>query len=457
MMSYEDEWAYAHPDSVEGLLQRGRGLGAVRALRDPQDSAVFVDDGIRHDQRWDGTDDRSLYLARLVRDLELSPAPVVNRLAGDEESCLRACGVLELLALAGSDEAREGLRAYVRTGGQWVRVLESVSAVWPAEWWEDLGDIAHARIGGEAELPWFSEPWTRFGIEVQSRPYAKRPSLNGLGTGDLLLLLADGRTENATKTDALRALTGREPSEELIPLIPSLGTPDGCRPLPLLRRAVERLGAAAVPAARSWARDERPWLAGLGADVLADHPGPSALPGLVAELAGQWAARAWCGPDRTARRLARFGPDAADAVPYLRRFWLHTPHSYERAAYLEALAAINGDGLDYIYTESLWGCEETERLLGIASAPANQETHGQIARLRDDPMETHEVRAAARARLVPACASGSGGFTVGPGASCPGIGRPDDSPLVTPSLSDGMVEQAMGIRRAEQVSPGHRP
>ncbi|MFH8621042.1 hypothetical protein ACH4A8_03905 [Streptomyces vietnamensis] len=357
-------------------------------------------DGIRRDWRWDGTDDRSLYLARLVRDLELSPAPVVDLLTGEEESCLRACEVLELLALAGSDEAREGLRAYVRTGEHWVRVLESVSAGWPAEWWEDLGDIARARISGEAELPWFSEPWTRFGIEVQSRPSSTRPSLTGLRTADLLPLLADPRTENATKVDALRALNSREPSAELIPLIPSLGTPDGRRPLPLLRRAVERLGTAAVPAAHGWAQDERPWLAQLGADILAEHPGPEALPGLVEELAEQWAARTWCGPDQTARRLARFGPDAADAVPYLRRFWLRTPHSYERTAYLEALAAINRDGLDYVYTESLWDCEETARLLGIASAPAGPETLGRIALLHDDPMETPEVRAAARARLV---------------------------------------------------------
>ncbi|MFF5449514.1 hypothetical protein [Streptomyces sp. NPDC012888] len=391
---------YAHPDCVEGLLQRGRGLGAVRALRDPQGSAVFVYDGIRRDWRWDGTDDRSLYLARLVRDLELSPAPVVDQLAGDEESCLRACEVLELLALAGSDEAREGLRAYVRTGGHWVVVLESVSACWPVEWWEDLGDVARARMGGEAELPWFAEPWTRFGIEVRSRPSVARPSLSGLRTADLLTLLADARGEAAEKVDALRALNRREPSEGLVPLVPSLGTRDGRRALPLLRRAVERLGAAAVPAARGWAQDERAWLARLGAEILADHPGPEALPGLVEELAEQWAARAWCGPDRTARRLARFGPGAAGAVPCLRRFWLSTPHSYERTAYLEALAAIDGDGLEYVYTESLWDCEETARLLGIASAPATPETLARIALLRDDPMETPEVRAAAGARLV---------------------------------------------------------
>ncbi|MFD7283516.1 hypothetical protein ACFV80_42645 [Streptomyces sp. NPDC059862] len=313
---------------------------------------------------------------------------------------MRACEVLELLALAGSDEAREGLRAYIRQGEHWVGVLESVSAGWPPEWWEDLGDVARARIGGEAERPWYFEPWTRFGIEVQSRPSVPRPSLAGLSTEELFALLADDRTEGDTKFDALRALNGREPAEELIPLVPSLGTPDGRRPLPLLRRAVERLGAVAVPAARGWAQDGRPWLAQLGADILADHPGPEQLPGLVEELAEQWATRTWCGPDRTARRLARLGPDAAGAVPYLRRFWLHTPHSYERAAYLEALAAIDRDGLDYAYIESLWDCEERARLLGIASAPAGPEALGRIAVLRDDPMETPEVRAAARARLA---------------------------------------------------------
>ncbi|MFF8190453.1 hypothetical protein ACF05L_06075 [Streptomyces bobili] len=397
-MSDEDERAYVHADSVEGLLQRGRGLGAVRALQDRWGVAGFVYDGIRRDWRWDGTDDRSLYLARLVQDLGLSPAPVVDQLVADEETCLRACHVLELLALAGSDEAREGLRAHVREGEHWAGVLESVSASWPPGWWEDLGDVARDRIGGETELPRYSEPWTRFGIEVRSRPFVPRPSLAGLGTEELLALLADHSTRDDTKFSALRALNGREPVAELIPLVPSLGTSDGRRPLPPLRRAVERLGAAAVPAARAWAQDGHGWLAQLGSEVLAEHPGPDALPGLVEELAGQWAGRVWCGPDRTARRLARFGADAAGAVPHLRRFWLRTPHSYERAAYLQALAAIDPDGLDYAYTESLWDCEETARLLGIASAPAGPDVLRRIEVLRDDPMESPEVRAAARVR-----------------------------------------------------------
>ncbi|MGW6690873.1 hypothetical protein [Streptomyces sp. NPDC054961] len=400
-MSDHDFPPYARSDSVEGLLQRGRGLGSVYALRDPRTAAPFVYDGIRRDWRWDGTDDRARYLAGLVQDLGLSPAPVVELLGGDEKECERAADVLQLLALGGDDEAREALRSHVREGAHWVSVLESVSGLWPLEWWEDLGGVARARIGGEPEPPWFSEPWTRFGIEVQRPDPGPAPlDLSGLADGELLDLLAGVRSGNSGRVAALRELSRRDPVEGLIPLVPSLVTADGRRPLPLLRKAVDRLGPLAVAAARRWVDDEREWLARLGSDVLADHLGPEVIPVLVAELTDQWRARAWCGPDATAKRLARFGPAASGAVADLRRFWLHTPHSYERAAYLEALAAIDTGGLDDARTESLWDCEEQARLLGIAHAPDRPEALERITALRDDPMETPETRAAAAARLT---------------------------------------------------------
>ncbi|MEV8099235.1 hypothetical protein [Kitasatospora sp. NPDC085879] len=97
--------------------------------------------------------------------------------------------------------------------------------------------------------------------------------------------------------------------------------------------------------------------------------------------------------------MARFGRRAAEAAPLLRRFWSHTPHSYERPAYLEALAAVDPAGLEPAYTESLWDCESPARLLGIASAPELPHVRARIASLRDDPMEEPEVRAAAAERL----------------------------------------------------------
>ncbi len=397
-MSDEDEMFYAPHDSLEGLLQRGRGLGAVRALQDPAAAAPFVYDGIRRDWRWDGIDERSLYLARLVRDLELSPTPVVEQLSGNEDACLRATRVLELLALSGSAEARDGLRAHIREGEHWVDVLESVADRWPADWWEDLGEVARARTGGEAEPPWSREPWIRFGIATREVPVRPREGRSDCSDEELLALLADVRSSDRAKVGALRELAGRPATDELIPLVPLLGTSDGGRPLALLRRVLERLGARAVPAARRWAADDREWLAELGVDVLADHAQAEALPALVRRLADQWEVRAWCGPDRTAGRLARFGPAAAGAVPVLRLFWLRNPHSCERPGYLEALAAIDPSGLDHAHTESLWDCEERARMLGIAHAPDVPEVRERLAALREDPMEEPDVRAAAAER-----------------------------------------------------------
>lgn len=141
------------------------------------------------------------------------------------------------------------------------------------------------------------------------------------------------------------------------------------RPRPCTPCPVERLGALAVPEARrAWAADERDWLSWTGIRVLAEHGEAQDLPALIRELAAREKARQWCGPDRLAAGLARFGPAAAEAAPLLRRFWLRTPHSYERPALPEGTGAIDPTGLDRAYTESLWDCEPGARLLGIASA-----------------------------------------------------------------------------------------
>jgi hypothetical protein len=134
--------------------------------------------------------------------------------------------------------------------------------------------------------------------------------------------------------------------------------------------------------------------------VLAEHGEARDLPVLIGELTAHWEARDWCGPDWLAAGVARFSPWAADAAPLLRRFWLRTPHSYERPAYLRALAAIDPAGLDHAYFECLWDCESDARLLGIASAPDTVPVRERLAQLRDDSMEEPQVRSAAAARLA---------------------------------------------------------
>ncbi|MFE7563207.1 hypothetical protein [Kitasatospora sp. NPDC057500] len=370
------------------------------AVEDPVGVAEIVHGCLRWDWRWDGLDERGVYLARLVRDLGLELGPVVEGLAGGEERCERAARVLELLALSGSWEAREALREYVGEGEHWRDVLEEMAREWPVGWWEDLGAVVRARMkGDEADL--WGEPWARWGMET-------RHPEDGPGSADplaaetnarLVELLADPG-ERGRWGDVVRLLARREPEPGLLPWVPSLGSADGERPLPLLPRAVRILGAAAVPAAREWVAAEQEWLAGLGHTVLADFGDVEDIPVLVAGLERDWVEKRWCGPDRTARGLTRFGREAREAASLLRRFWLWTPHSYERAGYLEALAAIDPAGLDGIYVECLWDCEDAARLMGVERAPDQPDVRERLAYLRDDAMETAEVRAAASARLA---------------------------------------------------------
>ncbi|PBC67556.1 hypothetical protein BX265_8168 [Streptomyces sp. TLI_235] len=293
-------------------------------------------------------DDRHLYLARLVRDLGLSITPLVALLDGDEDDCEHATHVLELLAKSGSVQARETLRAYVREGEHWVDLLQSVADCWPVAWWDDLADIARERLAGDQPFLWRSEPWvrwrSRFGLGPPPRPARVRDIEVGASAGQLLAQLADPDAGENTKAHALRLLAHRSPQPVLLALVPLLGSADGERPLPYLAPAARQLGVLAIPTAREWTAEARPWLAWIGAEVLAAHGEARDVPALIGRSAAEWEDGSWCGPRVLASGVARFGRRAAEAAPLLRRFWSHTPHSYERPAYLEALAAVDPAG-----------------------------------------------------------------------------------------------------------------
>ncbi|WP_189915031.1 hypothetical protein [Kitasatospora xanthocidica] len=351
-------YEYAPPNTLLGLLQRGRGQGALMAAEDRASVADLVHGCIRWEWRWDSqVDDRHLYLARLIRDLELPLAPVVELLSDDEDTRDRAVGVLELLALGGSTEAREALR-------------------------DQVAKEEHEEFPASQRQPGEPDP------------------MAGLPNTALLELLADPDESAHRKRNALRVLYRREPEPALVPLVPSLGTADGEYSLPLLPGVIRKLGALAMPAAREWVASDTRWLAWEGLSVLAEHGEEQDIPTLIAELERDWVDRIWCGPVQMARGLARFGPKAADAISLLRRFWLHTPHSYERPDYLTALDALGSSGMAEAYTESLWDCEARARLLGVERAPDRPHVRDRLACLGDDPMEDPEVRNAARARLA---------------------------------------------------------
>ncbi|MEU4770061.1 hypothetical protein AB0H12_43265 [Actinosynnema sp. NPDC023794] len=115
----------------------------------------------------------------------------------------------------------------------------------------------------------------------------------------------------------------------------------------------------------------------------------------------------WCGYDVAATGLARLPGSTAEhdaaahrAVPLLERLWSDTPHSCERAAYLEALNAPSPARPDHLLVEGLWDCEEHVRAFAAARAPLTRETRARLRDLADDPIETTTVRTAAADRLA---------------------------------------------------------
>ncbi|MEV4556767.1 hypothetical protein AB0K51_07185 [Kitasatospora sp. NPDC049285] len=403
MTDEDDDFRYAPVDTLPGLIQRGRGLGAVWAEREPAAAAAVALACVRRDTRWDWqVDDRHGYLAGLLDRSAVPLEPLLEQLAGDQEECERGFRVLELLALRGSVEAREALRDHVRHGPWWQDVLCSLADCWPPEWWDDLAEDAVRRLdGGRPEWP-NSRPWLRWrqALAPESRTALRRHRHRiGPTDAELIAVLRDADASRAERGAAVVTLAGRPGVSELIPLVPDLASADGQRPLPLLGRAVERVGAPALAAAREWAADDRPWLAWLGLGVLARHGEREDLPRLLRELERCWGERRWCGPDLLADGLGRFGAAAGEAEAVLGRYWLHTPHSYERPSYLRALVAIRPGAVDALLYESLWDCEPAARLLAVERAPDGTELRRRLSELRDDPAEQAEVRAAAAARL----------------------------------------------------------
>jgi hypothetical protein len=63
-----------------------------------------------------------------------------------------AVGILEALARAGDAQAREALYMYVGDGERWIDALQTIAYQWPVERWDDLWEIAAARLSTRIQL-----------------------------------------------------------------------------------------------------------------------------------------------------------------------------------------------------------------------------------------------------------------------------------------------------------------
>ncbi|WP_052070056.1 hypothetical protein [Streptacidiphilus albus] len=442
-MSNEDEdvpahrWFYADTRTLEGALQRGRGVGALRALKDPQQAAEAVYACIRRDHRWDWQiDERGTYLARLVRDLGLDTAPITAQLWStdrvapeeDDHAFELTVGVLTRLARVGYGGAEAELLRYLREGERWTYVIEALAAGWPVERWDGLRDPALARLARPAaereDLFAWREPWQRWqpeGIPPWAGPRPRPRPYRETEDPGLLAALTDPALSPASKGEALFELARRPPRPELLELAPSLTTGKPPRPLTGLRRAIFAQGALALPQARLWSADPGSPLRGLGLSVVADRGTEQDVPLLMAGWRRLQRADAWCGYTHLADGLARQGAAASCALPALRGLLRWTPHSYERAHALRAWLAIDRRDSERTLWQGLWDCESDVRLIAVQQVPLVPPTRRRLAELREDPLEDAEVRAAATARLggAPAGEPGAAGERAAVGAVPP--------------------------------------
>jgi hypothetical protein len=178
-------------------------------------------------------------------------------------------------------------------------------------------------------------------------------------------------------------------AEQLLPLGPH-------RSGGAIFRALRDLGPAAVPRARTWAADERPY-ADVAIRILARHGSARDIPVLLGRLDRALNEREWACAAGPVEGLGRLR--AAAAVPALRAAWQPTNYSYLRPRLLAALQAIDPQVAEPYAVEALWDCEDHARARAARAVPLAGETGLRLRRLRDEAAEDPEVRAAAARRL----------------------------------------------------------
>lgn len=398
-------------ESLHGRLQRGRGCAARRAAGTPG-TGDLVYDCVSHDPRWDTLEERGLYYARLICDLELGVGPLASHLFDpadhtdpDEDRTNLALDVLARLVELGRREAAVPLRKYAREGLNWYAALAWLVELDDPALAEGLDEIAATRCD-DRELAWLcgvDGAVTRKWAERHPRiAAARRPDLRpheprtGFAerSDDDLAALARGQGDGVTA--AILEL-GRRRSPIVLDLAEEL-LPGGAHDGPLCR-AVRDLGAVALPRARAWAAEGRSYQ-DVGIDVLAAHGTEIDIPPLLDALETALGEEDWDLAAVPADGLGRLRSRAAIAP--LLCAWERSASSQLRVNVLGALTAIDRHVAEPYLVEALWDCEDGTRRVAAQAVPLDGETRLRLRRLRREPAEEPSVRSTASGRLISA-------------------------------------------------------
>lgn len=413
---------WAASDSLEGRLQRGRGLGFLDAVSDPG-SASLVVRCVIEDPRWDPqVEERGLYYARLIEKLGVALDPIEEHLLRDPQGPTLPLDTLEALGLHGDERALAILRRYLEEGAAWESALYRLANVVPPAALDDLRAIARRR-GDESELT--ADP-----VVAAARiapDAARRREFAGLSTEELLeraareprlyvkfasALRDHSRAES--RTTLLRTIaTGDEGARAaaLVALgdLGDDGILDVCEEL-LRSGEPERLSRAAYRAATSLPTNGalergRQWASATG-DLrtaglvlvarLGSAPDLSLLQHTLVTASHEEDVYLLCD---VADGLARIG-DASSIEP-LEDAYERAVYSYLRGRCALALEMLSREFASTLAYESLWDCESTTRLAGCRALASSrlQEAAPWLRELHDDPAEDPEVRQAAAGRI----------------------------------------------------------
>lgn len=452
--------------SLLGLLQRGRGDGTLHALAAPRAEALAaLESCVLYDPRRDWrVESRSLYYARLYSELEGALDRIEHHLFHPDDlldTCEQRTGlalsVLGHLAGYGRRDARDLLRRYAATGGNWAWALDelalrdddeglrglgpSVLARFPST---PEGDAALGRAVKEAYEPrpwrlWATEhervrkaeeqgcfdrwqrqmrpsgptpgwsvravlEWAQAGLDAYPTEHRDAPAARCLaavaGPEDRPELLAAARTgPEAARAAALRHLADRRDPDTFALIEAAAGDPSP-RLSQVATEVFERMrSTAAVGQARVWSRRD-------------DALGTSAARMLACVGGAEDAQRVLTA---LRRQVKREGADAdgltvlvegtgrlsvACAAPLLRYVYRETSSSHLRGQAARALSVTDPLFAAGFAVECLWDCEETTRELAARHATTGDvRVLARLRRLAADPAEEAEVQTAVRGRL----------------------------------------------------------
>lgn len=439
----------AAPDTLLGLLQRGRGLGWLQAARDPKVGRAMLLECLSEDRCWDAQcESRSLYYGSLAHRLGVASSDVAPMLDPDDGSyfVVHLQGVLFELARRGDDEAIGALISELSRRSTQYLVLERLGNLARPDVLAGLAvhlerslehdDLVDAVSMADVELPW--DRWAAQSTKIRQAvaearaprddeygrwvtessfagllddPWFRRrlhPALvdrftSGL-SDDEIATLRSAATDLSTERGQM-ALVGLEvrgdPSavEAVADVFKrnETGTQRSAA-----RQYLTALDAAVtLPLARQWngVDDDR---SGIASHLFRLHAEAEDVPLVRAALA-----RAWAGDRDTAmisicdlmEALSRH-PDL-DPYDELIPVFEEVEYSGARKRAVAVLAKSNASFVEQYGEECLWDCEAAVRIEAIRVARLDaRPARERIEALVHDPYEQQDVVNAAVQRLT---------------------------------------------------------